>query len=111
MAGYRRDIFTVAGGAIAHTFGPVTSPVRLRELRAHISVAPTTAGNFTVTLDSVDGAAYDLLLYTLDPSTASTTDVSEDGFDVLLLTGDALKVAYANADGRTIGVQLLFSEA
>lgn len=111
MAGYRRDVFTVVGGAIAHTFGPVTSPVRLRELRVHLSAAPTTAGSFTLTLDSVDGAAYDLLLYTLDPSVSSTTDVLEDGFDVLLLTGDALKVAYANADGRTIGVQLLLGEA
>ena len=85
--------------------------MRFRELRVHLSSAPTTAGSFTVTLDSVDGAAYDLLLYTIDPSTGSTTDVVEDSYNLLLLTGDALKVAYANADGRTIGVQLLFSEA
>lgn len=111
MAGYRRDIFTVAGGAIAHTFGPVTSPIRLRELRAHVSAAPTTAGSFTVTLDSVDGAAYDLLLYTIDLSVASTVNLLVDDFDVLLFTGDVLAVAYANADGRTIGVQMIFSEA
>ena len=111
MAGYRRDVFTVAGGAVAHTFGPVTSPVRFRELRVHISAAPTTAGSFTITLDSVDGAAYDLLLYTIDPSTASTVNVMIDDFNVLLLTGDALNVAYANADGRTLGVQMIFSEA
>ncbi|RQW79240.1 MAG: hypothetical protein EHM79_20825 [Geobacter sp.] len=111
MAGYRRDVFTVAGGAVAHTFGPVTSPVRFRELRLHISAAPTTAGSFTVTLDSVDGAAYDLVIYTIDPSTGSTVNLLVDDFSVLLLTGDALKVAYANADGRTIGAQLIFSEA
>jgi len=80
----------------------------LKELRIHVSAAPTTAGSFTVRLDSVEGAAHDLLIYSIDLSTASTTDVFNNDLELLLVPGDALDVAYANADGRTIGVQLIF---
>jgi len=80
----------------------------LRELRIHISAAPTTAGSFTLTLNSVDGADHNLVVYSIDPSTASTTDVFNNDLDLLLLAGDALNIAYANADGRTIGVQMIF---
>ena len=108
MASYKRHVFSVAGGAIAETFGPVLSTTVLKELRLHISAAPTTAGSFTVRLDSVDGAAFDVLVYSIDPSVASTTDVFNNDLELLLTPGDALDVAYANADGRTIGVQMLF---
>jgi len=108
MISYKRHVFSVAGGAIAETFGPVTGPTVLKELRLHLSAAPTTAGAFTVRLDSVDGAAFDVLVYSIDPSTASTTDVFNNDLELLLTPGDALDLAYANADGRTIGVQLIF---
>ena len=108
MASYKRHVFNVIGGAIAETFGPVLSTTVLKELRIHLSAAPTTAGSFTVRLDSADGAAYDVLVYSIDPSTASTTDVFNNDLELLLVPGDALDVAYANADGRTIGVQMIF---
>jgi|GEM_PF-5815888 hypothetical protein len=109
MANYRRDVFLVAGGAIAHTFGPVTSPMYLKELRVHVSAAPTTSENFTLTLRSVDGAEHDLVIYKIDLSAASTTDIFNTDFGMLLLPGDELAVSYINTDGRTIGVQLIFS--
>lgn len=109
MASYRRDVFSVAGGAIAHTFGPVTSPMYLRELRVHVSAAPTTSENFTLTLRSADGAEHDVVIYKIDLSSASTTDIVNTDLGLLLLTGDELEVTYTNTDGRTIGVQLIFS--
>ena len=110
MANIRRFTFDVAGGAIAQTFAP-SGPLWLRGLLIHVSAAPTTAGSFTVTLDSQFGAAYDTVLYSIDLSTASTTDVFNNDLELLLEAGDALDVAYANADGRTIGVQLIFESA
>lgn len=109
MANHRRDVFSVAGGAIAHTFGPATSSMYLKELRVHVSAAPTTSENFTLTLRSADGAEHDLVVYKIDLAAASTTDVFNNDLDVLLLTGDEIEVTYTNTDGRTIGVQLIFS--
>ena len=108
MARYFKDAFVVAGGAVAHTFGPVTSETRLRDLLVHANTAPTTVGDFTLPLDSVNGSEHDLKLYALNLAAAATTDVFNTDLDLLLLPGDALKVAYANADGRTLGVQLIF---
>jgi hypothetical protein len=100
---YKRHTIT-GNGAIADTFGPVTGATILDTVTVHLSSAPTTAGALTLTLDSVDGAAFDTVLYKLDLSTASTTDVLVTGLVFLLVPGDALKTAYANADGRTVGI-------
>jgi len=110
MANFRRFSFDVAGGAIAETFAP-SGPVWLEGLLVHVSAAPTTSGSFTVTLDSRLGAAYDTVLYSINLATASTTDVFNNDLRLLLEAGDALDIAYANADGRTIGVQLIFQSA
>lgn len=71
------------------------------------SSAPTTAGSLTVTLDSVSGAAYDVVLYSVDPSAAAATSIvwSNDGL-ARFAEGDAIVVAYANADNRTYGVSI-----
>lgn len=108
MATRKRHIFTVAAGPVANTFGPATCDMLLKELRIHISAAPTTAGTLSLTLESVDGAAYDTVIYSIDPSTASTTDVLNTDLDVSLIPGDSLTMTYANADLRTLGVQMLF---
>jgi hypothetical protein len=101
---YRRHTILAGGGAINDTFGPVTDALILDTLTVHVSSAPTTAGYFTVTLNSVAGAAFDTVLYKLDLSTASTTDVLVSGLGLLLVPGDALVTTYANADSRIVGV-------
>lgn len=100
---YKRHVIT-GDGVIADTFGPVSGETYLDTVTIHLSSAPTTAGAFTLTLDSVDGAAFDAVLYKVDPSTAATTDVFLTGLNFLLVPGDALKTAYANADSRVIGI-------
>jgi hypothetical protein len=102
-----RDVFTVAGGPVAHTFA-VTMEMTLEELRLHVDTAPTTSGVFSVALNSVRGAEHDMDVYNLNLATGSTTDVWLSGLGLHLVPGDALDVAYANADARTIGVQFIF---
>lgn len=91
------------GAKIDNTFGPVKSETQVEALMLHVSSAPTTSEYLTVTLDSAAGAAYDTVLYRIDLSAASTTDVFwRESFT--LHPGDALRTAYTNTDGRTIGV-------
>jgi hypothetical protein len=73
----------------------------------HFSSAPTTSENLTITLDANDGAAYDTLLYSIDPSASSVTDLVwfPDG-TLVMENGDAIDVAYTNTDTRTYGVQI-----
>ena len=73
----------------------------IKRISINIGVAATSAGSITITLDSAEGAAYDTVLRTIDPvATAATSVVLEDIEG--LANGDAIVVAYANPDSRTI---------
>ena len=92
------------GGAInftrtAESFEEVVS------VELHLSAAPTTSENLTITRDNSQGPEYDTRLYTLDMSSASTTDLLwTPDQPMYLWPGDAVDVAYANTDGRTYGL-------
>lgn len=98
--------------AISETTTPLTRPAIFASLTLHLSAAPTTAGNFVVTLDSANGAAYDTVLYSLDLASSSVTDLLLDKSDIdtPLMPGDAIRVTYANADARTYGLQVSLEE-
>ena len=86
---------------------PAGQTYRLISVTLHMSAAPTTSENFPVTLDASAGAPYDTLLYSLDLSVSSVTNLLWQPDEPLLLEGgDAIDVAYANTDGRTYGVQI-----
>jgi len=90
---------------------PAGATYRLVSVSCKFNVAPTTAEDFTVTLDANAGAAYDVLLYTIDPSTLSLTSLfwyPEEEMD--LEGGDAVDVAYPNTDKKTYGVQITVRE-
>ena len=74
----------------------------------HFSAAPTTSENFTVTLNASDGAAYDTVLYSIDPSAYSAADIEfrPEGGPRSCKAGDSIDVAYTNTDGRTYGVRI-----
>lgn len=72
-------------------------------------VAPTTAENITVSIDSALGATYDVLLLTRDPSTFGGgfhkwVWTPDDDFVIKLTADDQIVVAYANTDDLGIGV-------
>ena len=94
-------------GAIATSYAP-SAAFWLDAITIHLSAAPTTAGDLTVTLDATDGAAYDTVLFSLDPSEQSDTDIVYIPDQPLLcVSGDAIAVAYANTDGRTYGLRII----
>ena len=93
--------------AIASTMTvPVGQTYRLVSVTLHLDAAPTTSELFTVTLDAQAGAAYDTLLYSVDPAAHAMTDlVWLPDEELFFGGGDAIVVAYANTDVATYGVQ------
>ena len=97
--------------AIAVSYAPGKS-FWLDAVTVHFSAAPTTAGDLTVTLDAGDGAAYDTVLFRVDPSTdgGATDIVFTPMVPILCVEGDAIAVAYANTDGVTYGTRIVARE-
>ena len=86
---------------------PASKHYRLVSVTLHLNTAPTTSEDFTITLDSHAGAIFDTLLYTLDLSAASVTDLVWQPDEEIFLEGDdAIVIAYDNTDVRNYGVQL-----
>ena len=70
--------------------------------------APTTSENITVTLNANDGAAYDTVLFSTNPSATAATSVVFTPTDELIFeTGDEIDVAFANTDTRTYGIRIV----
>lgn len=87
---------------------PAREAQQLISVTLHLSAAPTTSENFTITLDSGQGSAFDVLLYSLDLSTASTVNlVWQPDAPFYLLDGDAVDVKYTNTDARVYGATIV----
>jgi len=95
------------GAAINDATSVFTSSRRLTGLLVHLSSAAATSENFTLSLDSGEGSAWDVVLYKVDLGAAGLADLAYTDFNLPILAGDALKVTYANTDSRTIGVTLV----
>jgi hypothetical protein len=95
-------------GVMAYTATvPVGQHYRLVSVSLHLSSAPTTSENFTITLNSVAGAIYDTLLYSIDLSAAAVTDlVWMPDEEMFLQGGDAIDLAFTNTDARNYGAQI-----
>jgi len=88
---------------------PAGQHYRLISVSCNFSAAPTTSENFTVELDANAGVIYNLLLYSLDPSAAATTDILwQPDEEIILEGGDAIDVTFANTDARNYGAQITF---
>lgn len=81
---------------------------QLMSVTLHLSAAPTTAGYLTITLDAEAGPEYDTIFNKVDLAAGSTTDfVYQPDQPFYLTGGDALKVAYANANSLTYGLTVI----
>ena len=90
---------------IAATYTIPTGAYRLVSVSCVFGAAPTTSENFTITIDDALGSAYDVLLYTLDPSAAATTDIVwQPDQELMLATGDKVTVAFTNTDANVYGL-------
>lgn len=108
------SIFKTSGtGAAAIALSataPAGFPRVLVQVSCHFDAAPVTDGSITVTLNANAGAAYDTVL-----ASASLLGVTDYLFQpdqpLYLEGGDAVDVAYANADLRTYGAQITLAAA
>lgn len=107
---FRNIAVARATGAVAIALSvALPGTCKIVQVRCHFSTAPVSVGSFTVTLDASAGAAYDTLLFGRDPSVGSLTDlVIEFGENHIYETNDEIDIAYANPDGRTYGVVLVY---
>ena len=88
-----------------------TKRFRLISVTCHLDGAPTTSEDFTVSVDALDGAAYDTVLKRVDPSLVAATDIVyiPDG-DTIYEAGDQILLGYANTDANTYGVRITIEE-
>lgn len=83
--------------------------IRLRWSKAGVASAPTTSETITITIIDAKGAAYNTVIYTLDPSVDSTTDVLLTDINTPTYKGDAIRAVYANTDGNDVTFQAVYS--
>ena len=93
-------------GPISESY-EVTQPgaYRIVSISCVFDVAPSSSENFNITLDDKLGPQYDILLYTLDPSAASTTDILwQPDQELMVVTGDKVLDEFDNTDGNVYGL-------
>jgi len=113
MARMQRSYFTGAAAIAVGTakIDPVGPQFKLLGVTCKFSAAPTTSESFVITLDSNLGAAYDVPLYSVDPSVGSLTSIVKtwDDDDAMIFDkGDVITAAYTNTDTRTYGLQIKY---
>ena len=94
--------------AIAEALAPGV-PFRLLRIEVHWSAAPSDSESMTVTLDAGAGAAYDVLLDTVNPSVGSQTDIIfpyGEGYE--FEAKDEIDLAYANTGLDTISGRYVY---
>lgn len=103
-------VYTSTGATAIAASCAIKNDIRVRQVTVHFSSAPTTSENLVFTLNANAGAAYDTVVYTVDPSTSSMTNLVwiPDDTALILVQGDSLDIAYTNTDTRTIGVQVYY---
>lgn len=108
---YRKEWGT-GDEAIAYTTSSALSRAgaALICFRVHLDAAGG-AGDLTLTLDSANGSAYDVL-YDTQEMTAVTDYIYEPTNDnsIVLMPGDKISVAWANAGGKTYGYEAIYKE-
>lgn len=99
-------------GAIDVSYSPgVPGAFYLCAVTIHLSAVPATAGDLAVVLDAVDGAAYDTVLFRVDPSEDGAMDIVYIPItSIPCVAGDVVNVNYANDDGLTYGVRIVARE-
>ena len=68
-------VITATGTTAISTLTTIGANFKLSKIVVHLSAAPTTSENLTVTLDSNAGSAYDTVLFSIDPSADNLQDI------------------------------------
>jgi len=102
----RRFSRATGAAAIAFTLAPNIG-FSLKEIRIHLSAAGG-AGDLTATINSAAGPAYDVVLINQD-MTAVTDIILQPAQPHEFEAGDELLIAWANANTRTYGIEVVWS--
>ena len=102
-------VTAVASGTDAISLSSLSnSRFRLLSVQTHFSAAPTAPEDWTVTVNDVNGAAYDTVIARVTPSTDATVDILyQPDHDMYLDSGTAIDVAFPNSGGRTHGTKIV----
>jgi len=95
-------------GVIAESVS-VGYPFVLDSVKIHLSAFGGAVGavDFTITINSVTGAAYDTLIYTQD-MTAVKDILWQPDRPITIANSDVLDIAYANGSNLTYGLEVLY---
>lgn len=94
-------------GALSHSLDQST-PLVILEVRLKLNAAGG-AGNFTITLNHGTNAALDVVMVTQDMTTATSVHWIPTR-PVVLSRDDVLDCAYANANNKTYGCEIIWRE-
>lgn len=94
----RQHVLTAQTGSFAWTFSEGDN-FKIPVISLKFDIAPTSAGSITVTVDSVNGASYDVVRRAANP-VGSTSVVFENING--LFNGDKVLVEYSNPDSRSV---------
>jgi hypothetical protein len=106
------NVTIATGSGAISTTTAIADDFEFDHLTLHLDGAGTTAENLTVTLNANDDPAYDTILYSIDLSVGSITDLVI-GLDDLGISarrfeaGDELVVAWPNSEGNTYGLRIV----
>ena len=97
-------------GVIAHSFAvPAGACYRLMHISFKFDIAPTTSEDLTITRDSIFGPDFDVLLYSIDPSAHTLTDLLWlPDEEVFLSGGEAVAIAFPGSDGHRASIVCTF---
>ena len=79
-------------------------------IKIHLSAAGGASENLVISIDSGQGAAYDIVLLTQDMNTVQDL-VYQPDFVIPFKIGDEIDVTYANTNSRTIGMEICYRES
>ncbi len=86
----------------------VKDKFQLNSVTVHFDLAPTTSEDLVIKLDGKEWSSYDAILYKIDPSIASASDiVFIPDRDLFFEAWDVIAASYANTDWRTYWIRIV----
>lgn len=110
MIGENKRLQATGAVAIASSLTPPNSSIVLISVKLNLSATGGAAENFTVTVNSATGAAYDTIIFSQDMNTVQDLMWLPDQ-PVPVLAGDVVDFAYANSNSRTYGLEVIYRNA
>ncbi len=97
---------STGAAAIALTLTPV-GPIVLTCVKLHLNGVGGAAENFTITINSATGSAYDVVLFSQDM--AAVTDILwVPDQPIPIVNNDPVDFAYANSNTKTYGLEVTY---